>query len=294
MSNSNILITGATGNTGQAAIKTLLEKGIQVRAMVRVQDERSEALKKQGVHIVQGNFNDLNSLREALTGIKRAYFCFPFTDGLPKGATNFAKAAKENEVESIVSMSQMNVHEDSSSPATQNHLVSESILDWANIGAIHIRPALFAWNYLSMAGPTVKAEGKFYFPNPEANYSIIHPQDIGDVIAHLLTTPDFEKHVGQVYELTGADVFTGQSLANTMAAKLNKEIEYIPIPVEHWIQNVSQNPYVNEFLAKHLQEFSKDIAAGHFNKQNDNIQQLTGHAPRSFSNYMEENMTAFA
>lgn len=294
MSNPKILITGATGNTGKTTINTLLEKGFKIRAMVRTIDERSKALEKRGVEIVQGDFNEINSLREALTGINRAYFCFPFTDGLPRGAANFAKAAKENGVESIVSMSQMNVHEGSSSPATQNHLASESILDWANIGAIHIRPALFAWNYLSMAGPTVKAEGKFYFPNPEASYSIIHPQDIGDAIAHLLTTSDYEKHIGKVYELTGNEIFTAQSLANTMATKLHKKVEYIPLPVEHWIQNVSQNPYINDFLAKHLEEFSKDIAAGHFNKQNDNILELTGHSPRSFSNYMDENIGAFS
>lgn len=294
MNKPHILITSATGTTGQAAIVSLLEKGFQIRAMVRVEDERSQALQAQGIEVVQGNFHDITSLRKALSGIKRAYFCYPFIDGLPKAATNFAKAAKENGVESIVSMSQMNVHEGSSSPATQNHLAAEDILDWADVGAIHIRPALFAWNYLTMAGPTVKAEGKFYFPNAEANYTIVHPQDIGDVISQLLTATDIDQHIGQRYDLAGTEIFTGQSLADTLSQQLKKEVSYIPIPVDLWIQNISQSPYINDFLAKHLEEFSKDIEGGLFNKLNDNIQQLTGHAPRSFSNYIDENITAFA
>ncbi len=52
MKYSEILITGATGTTGQATIKKLLEKGVQVQTMVRKEDERSDAMKKQGIEIV--------------------------------------------------------------------------------------------------------------------------------------------------------------------------------------------------------------------------------------------------
>ncbi|MCH6575447.1 MAG: NmrA family NAD(P)-binding protein, partial [Bacteroidetes bacterium] len=182
-----ILITGATGTTGQYAIQKLVEKGADVRAMVRTIDERSDALEELGVEVVQSDFLDLQGLRKALNNVNRAYFLYPFIDHLPKAAGYFAKAAKEQNVELVVSMSQMNVHEGTTSPATQNHLIAEDILDWADIGAVHIRPALFAWNYLGMAAPTVKGEKKFYFPNPEAKYTIIHPQDIGEVVAEILT-----------------------------------------------------------------------------------------------------------
>ncbi len=37
-------VTGATGNTGQAAVKSLLERGARVRAMFRAGDDRSAAL----------------------------------------------------------------------------------------------------------------------------------------------------------------------------------------------------------------------------------------------------------
>ena len=48
MKNTEILITGATGNTGQTTIKALLEKDILVRAMVHVIDDRSKDLEKKG------------------------------------------------------------------------------------------------------------------------------------------------------------------------------------------------------------------------------------------------------
>ena len=291
--NAKILITGATGTTGQHTIANLLKKDAKIKAMVRTIDERSKKLEQLGAEVIQGDFLNLNSLRNALKGIKRTYLCYPFKDNLPKGAAYFAKAARENGIELTVAMSQMNVHEKSSSPATQNHLITEDILDWANIGAVHIRPGLFASNYLNMAGPTVKAEGKFYFPNPDAKYTIIHPQDISDVVVSILTSDGPKTHIGRRYLLAGPKVYTGMQVAEEIGKHIEKKVEYIPIPVDHWIDYMKNDPYVNEFLAKHLKEFSKDIANGKFDINNDVVKNITGHEPRSFAQYVEEHIDAF-
>ena len=288
-----ILITGATGTTGQYAIKKLVEKGADVRAMVRTIDERSDSLKELGVEVVQSDFLDLQGLRKALNNVNRAYFLYPFIDYLPKAAGYFAKAAKEQNVELVVSMSQMNVHEGTSSPATQNHLIAEDILDWADIGAVHIRPALFAWNYLGMAAPTVKGEKKFYFPNPEAKYTIIHPQDIGEVVAEILTDENIQQHIGKKYDLSGGKIYSGREVADEIGKLLNQEIEYVPIPVDVWIDAVKNLPMVNEFLVTHLREFSNDIASGKFNKTTDVVKNITGHEPRSFEEYINEHKDIF-
>ena len=288
-----ILITGATGTTGQYAIKKLVEKGADVRAMVRTIDERSDALKALGVEVVQSDFLDLQGLRKALNNVNRAYFLYPFIDHLPKAAGYFAKVAKEQNVELVVSMSQMNVHEGTSSPATQNHLIAEDILDWADIGAVHIRPALFAWNYLGMAAPTVKGEKKFYFPNPEAKYTIIHPQDIGEVVAEILSDENIQQHVGKKYDLSGGKIYSGREVADEIGKLLNQEIEYVPIPVDVWIDAVKNLPMVNEFLVTHLREFSNDIASGKFNKTTDVVKNITGHEPRSFEEYINEHKDIF-
>lgn len=288
-----ILVTGATGTTGRYTIKKLRDKGVKVRAMVRVIDERSKQLESMDVEIVQGDFLDLNSLRAALKGIKRVYFCHPFQNYLPKSAGYFAKAAKENEVELTVAMSQMNAHEGSLSPATQNHLIAEDILDWANIGAVHIRPGLFASNYMNMAGPTVKAEGKFYFPNPDARYTIIHPEDISDVVTTILTTENPQKHIGKRYLLAGPKIYTNNEVALEISSIIKKEVDYVPLPVEDWVGFMRNDPYVNDFLAKHLTEFSKDIASGKFNMKTSTVKDITGNKPRSFSEYIKDHNSLF-
>ncbi|MFQ5864728.1 MAG: SDR family NAD(P)-dependent oxidoreductase [bacterium] len=288
-----ILITGATGTTGQYAIQALMEKGADLRAMVKTIDDRSKSLEELGVEVVQADFLDLHGLRKALNGVNRAYFVYPFMDHLPKAAGYFAKVAKEQNIELVVSMSQMNVHEGTNSPASQNHLIAEDILDWANVGAVHIRPALFAWNYLGMAAPTVVSEKKFYFPNPEAKYTIVHPQGIGEVVAEILTDENIQQHIGQRYELSGSRIYNGSEVADEIGKLLNQTIEYVPIPVEMWIEAMKNVPTVNAFLATHLKEFSRDIALGKFNKTTDVVKNMTGHEPRSFEEYLTEHKDVF-
>ncbi|KAL7917784.1 NAD(P)-binding protein [Trichoderma austrokoningii] len=97
-----ILITGATGSTGRAAIKHLLQKGLAVRAFVHKEDDRSRQLEAQGAEVVIGDLLDLRSVRHAFEGVKRAYFVYPIT----------ARA-------------------DAPSNAALNHWLAERVFDWA-------------------------------------------------------------------------------------------------------------------------------------------------------------------
>lgn len=288
-----ILITGATGTTSQYAIQHLVEQGIKVRAMVRTLDSRSEKLEAMGVEVVQGDFFDFNSLRNALEGIKRAYFLYPFQDHLPKAAAYFAKVAREKNVEMVVEMSQMGAKEDTPSPATQNHVITENIFDWAGVGAVHIRPGLFAWNYLGFAAPTVVEHQKFYYPDANAKYTIVHPKDIGEVVAELLISKNIESHIGQKYDVTGSKVHSGFDVAADISDLLGKEIEFVPITVDQWIDAVKDHPTINSFLAKHLREFSSEVSDGRFDKTSDVVKNITGHEPRSFKDYIREHKAMF-
>jgi uncharacterized protein YbjT (DUF2867 family) len=290
---TQILITGATGTTSQYAIQHLVEKGIKVRAMVRTIDDRSKQLETLGVEVIKGDFLDIASLRRALKGIKRAFFCYPFTDHLPKAAAYFAKATKEENLEMVIEMSQMGAIENTPSPATQNHVITESIFDWADVGAVHIRPGLFAWNYLGFAAPTVATQQKFYYPKSEAKYTIIHPKDIGEVVAQILSDSKKEQHIGKRYDLTGSKTYSASDVAQSIGEVLNKDIEYVPVTVDQWIDAIKDHPTINPFLAKHLRKFSSEVSDGRFNRTTSVVKEITGHEPRSFKQYIEEHQSVF-
>jgi len=107
MNKADILVSGATGRTGGAAIDTLLGMGKRVRAYVRSDDERAAALRQRGVDIAVGDFTDIDHIRAAMEGIRSAYFLHPIAPGIIGAAAYFAQAAKEAGVTAIVNMSQI-------------------------------------------------------------------------------------------------------------------------------------------------------------------------------------------
>src|SRR5271155_2967048 len=106
MTRPKYLITGATGATGGNTARQLLEKEHAVRVLVHRPDERSGQLQKLGAEVVFGDFLDFDSVRAALNGVQRAYFCYPISPGLVQATAQFAQAAKEAGVQVIVNMSQ--------------------------------------------------------------------------------------------------------------------------------------------------------------------------------------------
>jgi uncharacterized protein YbjT (DUF2867 family) len=64
-----VLITGATGDTGRAAVKESLALGLDVRAMVHSKDDRSLALEKLGAEISLGDLLEINTISAAMEGV---------------------------------------------------------------------------------------------------------------------------------------------------------------------------------------------------------------------------------
>ena len=68
---SPILVTaaaGAIGAIGRNLTAMLLAKGRKVRALVRREDERADALRRLGAEVVQGDLTDLASMHRAIEG----------------------------------------------------------------------------------------------------------------------------------------------------------------------------------------------------------------------------------
>jgi NAD(P)H dehydrogenase (quinone) len=102
---TRVLITGATGDTGRAAARESVALGLDVRAMVHSKDARSEALQQLGAQIVVGDLLDVNTVLAAMKGIDAAYFVWPVHPGLIHATVNFAQAAKEAGVSTVVNLS---------------------------------------------------------------------------------------------------------------------------------------------------------------------------------------------
>lgn len=65
-----ILVTGATGNVGGNVVEQLVDRGADVRALVR---DPAKAGFPAGVEVVPGDLLDVNSLRAAMSGVSTLF-----------------------------------------------------------------------------------------------------------------------------------------------------------------------------------------------------------------------------
>src|SRR5258708_36805142 len=68
-----VLVTGAGGFLGGHLVDVLLERGDEVRAMVRPVEDGSHLRKLSGVEVVYGDLTDRESLKRAVQGVQRVY-----------------------------------------------------------------------------------------------------------------------------------------------------------------------------------------------------------------------------
>ena len=105
------IVSGATGHTGSAVAKTLLENGLPVRVIVR-SEEKGKSFKDSGAEVAVADLQDADALTEALKGGKVLYLMNPpsyqsedqFAE-LEKVITAFRTAIENSALEKIVVLS---------------------------------------------------------------------------------------------------------------------------------------------------------------------------------------------
>jgi NAD(P)H dehydrogenase (quinone) len=292
MNEADILVSGATGRTGGAAIDTLLEMGMRVRAYVRSDDERAAALRKRGVDIAVGSFADIDDIRVAMAGIRSAYFLHPIAPGIIGAAAYFAQAAKEAGVTAIVNMSQISARREATSHAAQDHWVSERVFDWSGVATTHLRPTFFAeWLVYPHFAKEIWAKKKIEFPFGSGRHAPIAAADQGRLVAYILGDPT--GHAGKIYNLYGPVEMNHTEIAAAMSEVLGVKIEYAPTSIEEFKQKMEQLYKFNPFLTQHLVEVAQDYQNGIFAGTNDVLETITGTPALSVSAFIEKHRKTF-
>ena len=105
-----ILVTGAAGRVGavgRTVTELLLKQGKAVRAMVRNEDERAQALRDMGAEVVVGDLLELDSMHQGIAGCETMYFGMSVSDTYLAATVNAAAVAKHHGVKAFINMSQM-------------------------------------------------------------------------------------------------------------------------------------------------------------------------------------------
>jgi uncharacterized protein YbjT (DUF2867 family) len=299
MAQSPILVTGAAGRVGavgRSVTELLLKQGKAVRAMVRTEDERAQALRDIGAEVVVGNLLDLDSMHKAIAGCETMYFAMSVSDAYLAATINAAAVAKHHGVKAFINMSQMtlsqmSVTETTASPQHKLHWLAEQALNWSGLPVVHVRPTVFLEGFfLLFSSPTVKKSDQIKLPFGEGRTSPIAAEDVARVVAALLADP--HPHVGKTYHLTGPQSENMHFYAQEYSKALGRTITYQDIPVGPWRESLVERG-LPVHLVNHLATMADLHRAGRYDRMSDDVFTLTGQAPLSVQDFVRRNAATF-
>ena len=294
-----ILVTGAAGRVGAVGrtVTDLLRKhGKAVRAMVRTEDERAQALREMGAEIVVGNLLDLDSTHRAIAGCETMYFGMSISDTYLAATVNTAAVAKHHGVKAFINMSQMTVSQMSSTettPSPQHKLqwLSEQALNWSGVPVVHVRPTVFLEGFfLTLTAESVRRSDQIRLPFGDGKTSPVAADDVARVVATLLENP--QSHIGKIYHLTGAESEDMHFFAQEYSKALGRTITFQDIPVEPWRDELLNRGFPVH-VVNHLTTMADLHRAGRFDRMTDEVRMLTGQPPLSVQEFIRKNAATF-
>ena len=294
-----ILVTGAAGRVGavgRTVTELLLKQGKAVRAMVRTDDDRAQALREMGAEVVVGDLLDLDSMHRAIAGCETMYFAMSVSEAYLAATVNTAAVAKHHGVKAFVNMSQMTVSqmsitETTPSPQHKLHWLAEQALNWSGLPIVHVRPTLFLEGFfLTLTSDSVREANQIRLPFGEGKTAPVAAEDVGRVVTALLGNP--QPHIGKIYHLTGPQSENMHFFAQEYSKALGRTITYRDIPVEPWRDKLLRRHWPAH-VVNHLAAMADLHRAGRFDRMSDDVQTLTGQGPLSLQNFVRRNAAIF-
>jgi uncharacterized protein YbjT (DUF2867 family) len=295
-----VLVTGAAGRVGavgRTVTELLLKQGIAVRAMVRNEDERAQALRDMGAEVVAGDLLDLNSMHRVIAGCEAMYFGMSVSDTYLAATVNTAAVAKHHGVKAFINMSQMtlaqmSITETTPSPQHKLHWLAEQALNWSGLPVVHVRPTVLLEGFFLILTPeSVMQANQIRLPFGEGKTSPVAVQDVARAIAALLADP--QPHIGKIYHLTGPQSENMHFYAREYSQALGRAITFEDIPVEPWRDALLKRG-LPAHLVNHLATMADLHRAGRYDRMSDDVRTLTGQRPLSLQEFVRKNAAAFA
>jgi uncharacterized protein YbjT (DUF2867 family) len=281
-----IVVTGATGHIGSELVRLLSRKGVSVRAVTR-DPHRAQPL--PGVEWVQRDLRDARSLPGLFRGADRMFLLTSNSEDMQALQLGAIKAARVAGVAHVVKGSALGASDHSKSPIGRAHYEVEIALQASGMAWTILRPHVFMQNFLDMA-PTIAREGKIRGASGEGKIPFVDARDIAAVAAVTLTSPG---HEGKKYVLTGPEALSYGEVAKILGDAIGRRVDYVAESPEEGRGRLVRAGAPFWIIESMLALAAYQRAGGPTAAVSGAVAELLGRPPRSFSQFVQDNASAF-
>jgi uncharacterized protein YbjT (DUF2867 family) len=236
-----ILVSGATGQQGGAVARSLLGRGIGVRALTRDPEKpEARALAEMGTEVVSGDLEDRSSIERVLDGVHGVFAVQQFwekgVEGEVRQGVLLADAAKAAGVDHYVYSSVGSAHRETGIPHFESKWEVEEHVRGSGVPYTVLRPVFFMQNWEFVREPILG--GTLPQPiDPDKPFQMVDANDIGVFAAMAFEDPD--RWIGREVDLAG-DEMTMPEIADTFSRVTGHQVDYVQVPWEGFEEQMGE------------------------------------------------------
>ncbi len=278
-----ILVTGATGNVGRQVVEQLVQRGANVRALVR---DISKANFPAGVDVVQGDLLDVDSLRSAYSGVSTLFLLNAVVADEYTQALIALNVAREASIKRLVYLSVIHSDVYVNVPHFAVKFGVERMIEQMGMNATILRPAYFISNDLTIKD-VVSGYGVYPMPIGSKGLAMVDTRDVGEVAAIELLRR--EQAVDPLplerINLVGPDTLTGADVAAIWNEVLGRPVTYPGDDTAAFEQNLRQ--FMPSWMAYDMRLMSERFLSEGMVPEAGDRERLTALLGRPLRSYRE-------
>lgn len=275
------LVIGGTGMVGTEVVTRLLARGDETFIL----SPKTTARHPAGARLVRGDLDDPASVLAAAQGMDRVFLLV--AQGPREAAQGLAavEAARITGVRRLVYMSVRMPPFAAEVPHFASKQLIETAVLRSGIPATILRPNNFFQNDLAFL-EAILHFGVYPQPIGAKGVARVDIRDIADAAMAAFADPAL---VGNIVELNGPDLLTGQAVAEAYARRLGRPVKYAGDSLDAWAGSVA--PYLPGWLIGDLRVmYQKFQEQGLPSTPEDDrrFTALLGRPPRTFDAFVRE------
>jgi len=230
---ADILLTGATGFTGGFVCQQLLQRGIQFDCLVRP-TAKTEKLKQYHLRLVEGDLNDIESLRRGFPGYHTLINVASIGFG---AAPNIVKACQDSEVKRAIFVSTTAIFTQLNAKSKVARKAAETAIQESDLDYTILRPTMIYGTPQdrNMIRLLRLIERSPLIPIPGSGQSLqqpVHVEDVAWAICEVINQP---KTYRQDYNISGGQVLSYNDVVQIAGQALGKKPLLWHIPINLFI-----------------------------------------------------------
>ena len=236
-----VFVTGSSGFVGNHVLNELLEKGHQVKTIVR-QGSEYKLKRPDEMEVVPGTVEEVADLIQGMQGCDAVIHLVGIIRAFPSRGITFEKlhteatanvvaAAKETGVSKLLHMSALGAREDGPTPYLRTKFAAEELVRQSGLSYSIFRPSLI----FGRGGEAIKMFAdmvtKFFVPIIGDGKYRFQPVNVSNVAQGFEKALELEAAQGQTLDVGGPDDVTFDEIMDTLARVMGKTIVKIHVPV---------------------------------------------------------------